>query len=142
MREFRPDPKPPSTKKGGKSPQRAGKRVEKIVATQLGEKPTVGSGAFKGGNKNLTGDIDVRDNDGRDWIKLEVKMTGAVNAGGDPVYSLNAKVLKQMEDEAHAAGELAGLVVHYKGGKQYVVMPFDDWKLLIADAKLGKEAAK
>lgn len=141
-REFRPDPKPEPKKKGGKSPQRQGRRVEKVIATKLGEQPTVGSGAFKTSNKNLTGDVDVHDNEGRAYLKLEVKTTGAVNAGGDKTYSLNAKVLKQMEDEAHAAGELGALVVHYKNGQSYVVMPFGDWRIMLADAKLGRSMSK
>lgn len=142
MREFKPDPKPEPKKKGGKSPQQSGRRVERIVADKLGEKRTVGSGAYKNTNKNLTGDIEVRDNEGRDYIKLEVKTTGAVNAAGDKTYSLQEKVLKQMEDEANAARELGALVIHYKNGKSYVVMPFDHWKRLVDDAKLGRTLAR
>jgi hypothetical protein len=142
MKPFLPDPKPEPAKKGGKSPQRSGKRVEKVVADKLGEQRTVGSGAFKKSNKNLTGDIDVHDNEGKAYIKLEVKTTGAVNAAGEKTYSLNEKVLKQMEEEAHVAGELGALVIHYKNGKSYVVMPFDDWKIMLADAKLGRSKAK
>lgn len=139
-KEFLPDAKPEPKKKGGKSPQASGRRVEKIVATKLGEKPTIGSGAFKQSNKNLTGDVDVRDNEGRDYIKLEIKATSAVNAAGEKTYSLQEKVLKQMEEEAHANRELGALVIHYKNGKQYVVMAFQDWSDMLADAKLGRSA--
>jgi hypothetical protein len=139
-KEFLPDAKPPPKKRGGKSPQQAGRRIERVIATKLGEKPTVGSGAFKSSNKNLTGDVDVRDNEGKDYVKLEIKMTGAVNAAGDKVYALQEKVLKQMEEEAHANRELGALVIHYKNGKQYVVMPFADWMSMLEDAKLGRTA--
>ena len=137
-------PKPESTKKkrGGTSPRKAGERVEREVAKDLGAQRTVGSGAFKNSNKNLTGDVDVRDNEGRDYVKLEIKMTGATNAEGDKVYSLKEKVLKQCADEAHAAGELAGLVVHYKNGTRWVLMPLADWAVMLEDAKLGRSVAR
>lgn len=133
------DPKPTPKKKGGKSPQAAGRRVEKIIADKLGEKRTVGSGAFKNTNKNLTGDVEVRDLDGRDYIKLEVKTTGAVNAKGEKTYSLQEKVLLQMQQEAELAGELGALVIHYKNGQSYVLMPFPHWMSMLSDAKLGRQ---
>lgn len=135
------DQKPPPKKKGGKSPQASGKRFERIVAKDLGEQRTVGSGAFKYSNKNLTGDIDTHDNEGRAYIKLELKVTGQVNTAGEKVFSLKEAVLKQMEDEAHAAKELGALVFHYKNGKTYVVMSYDDWKIMLHDAKLGRTAS-
>lgn len=142
MKPFRPDPKPEPKRKGGKSPRAAGNRVEKKIADSLGEKRTVGSGAFKNTNKNLEGDVDIHDLEGRAYVKLEIKMTGQQNTKGEKVYSLSEKVLKQMEEEAHRAGELGALVVHYKNGKTYVVMPFDDWKILLNDAKLGRSLQK
>ena len=135
-------PKPEPKKKGGKSPRAAGNRVERIVADKLGEKRNVGSGAFKNTNKNLTGDIDVRDTEGKDFIKLEVKMSGAVNAKGEKSYTLTEPVLLQCEQEAHAQGELAALAIHYKNGKTWVAMPFVDWEVLVGLAKLGRTTQK
>lgn len=131
-------PKPEGKKKGGKSPRKAGDRVERIVADTLGEKRTVGSGAFKNTNKNLTGDIEVRDAEGKEYMKLEVKMTGQINTKGERSYTLTMPVLEQMEKEAHDAHELGALVIYFKGGKKYVVMPFDDWHILLEDAKRGR----
>jgi hypothetical protein len=134
-------PKPEGKKKkGGNSPRKAGDRVERKIADTLGEKRNVGSGAFKQTNKNLTGDIDVRDNEGRDYVKMEVKMTGQLNTKGEKVYSLQEKVLKQFVAEAHAAKELAALAVHYKNGDTFVVMPLSDWQRMLEDAKLGRTA--
>jgi hypothetical protein len=129
-------------KKGGISPRKAGSRVEKIVADKLGEQRTVGSGAFKQSNKNLTGDIDVHDHEGRDFIKLEVKMTGRIDTSGAKSFILTEKVLNQMQEEAEAAKELGALVIHFKGGKQYVCMPFEHWQQLLELAKLGRSMQK
>ncbi len=137
-------PKPESTKKkkGGNSPKAKGDRVERLVANELGEKRTVGSGAFKNTNKNLTGDIDVRDNEGKEFIKLEVKYSGAVNTKGEKSYVLTTTVLDQMEKEAHDAGELGALVLQYKGGKRYAIIPFADFTSLLELAKLGRTLQK
>lgn len=142
--EWIPAPieKTQTKKKGGLSPRKAGDRVERIVADKLGEKRTVGSGAFKSSNKNLTGDIDVRDNEGKDFIKLEVKMTGSVTTTGDKSYTLTSKVLDQMVKEAEDAHELGALVIHFKGGKEYVAMSFEHWNQLLELAKLGRSAQR
>src|SRR5690349_17469071 len=58
-------PKGEKKARGGLSPRRAGDRVERLVAKELGEKRNVGSGAFKNTNKNLTGDLDIHDNNGK-----------------------------------------------------------------------------
>lgn len=141
MRTINPVPKPlPTKKRGGTSPRAKGDRVERLVAKDLGEQRTVGSGAFKYSNKNLTGDIDVRDNEGRDFVKLEVKYSGQVNAKGEKSYVLTTSVLDQMEKEAHDAGELGALVLQYKGGKRYAIMTFEDFQKIIELAKLGRSA--
>ena len=88
QRPINPVPKPESTKKrGGKSPKDKGSRVERLVAKELGTQRTVGSGAFKQSNKNLTGDMDVRDNEGKEFIKLEVKYSGTINTKGERSYT-------------------------------------------------------
>lgn len=135
-------PKPEKKAKGGKSPRAAGNRVERIVAKELGEKRTVGSGAFKNTNKNLTGDIDVRDNEGQEFVKLEVKYSGIVNTKGEKTYPLTTTVLDQMEKEAHDAGELGALVLQFRGGRRYAILSFDDFHNLLELAKLGRTQQK
>lgn len=130
----------PPTPIGGKSPRAAGKRVERNIAKELGESPTIGSGAFK--QAGLTGDITVRDNEGRDYVKLEVKMTSQLNANKEKVYSFKEKELIQMINEAREAHQLGALVFHYKNGQTFVVMPFADWQIMLNDAKLGVSKSK
>lgn len=137
-RPIRPVPKPASTKsKGGKSPRAKGDRAEREIGKLLGEKRTVGSGAFKNTNKNLEGDMDVRDKNGKEFIKLEIKYTGSLTTTGEKSYTLTEKVCKQMIEEAHAAGELGALVVHFKNGKKFVLMEVNDWHKLVELARIG-----
>ena len=124
--------------KGGTSPRRSGDRVERIIAKDLGEQRTVGSGAFKFSNKNLTGDIDVHDNEGREFVKLEVKASGTINTKGERSYNLTTKVLDQMQDEAESAHELGALILYFKNGRTYTIMPYEHWKELLELAKLGR----
>lgn len=129
-------------KRGGKSPRRSGDRVEKIVARDLGEQRTVGSGAFKQSNKNLTGDIDIHDNEGKAFVKLEVKYSGTVTTKGEKCYTLTTGVLEQMEKEAHEAGELGALIVQFKRGKRYAIVSWDDFHRMVELAKLGQTVEK
>jgi hypothetical protein len=135
-------PKPEGKKKGGLSPRRKGDRVEREFAKDLGEKRTVGSGAFKNTNKNLTGDMDVRDNEGREFIKCEVKYSGVVNTKGEKVYPLTTTVLDQMEKEATDAGEIGVLLLQYKGGKRYAILSFEHFQSFLELAKLGRSMQK
>lgn len=131
-------PKDAKKPRGGLSPKRSGTRVEREVAKKLGEKRTVGSGAFKQSNKNLTGDIDIHDNEGKPFVKLEVKYTGSVTTKGEKSYTLTTGVLDQMEKEAHEANELGALILQFKGGKRYAIVSFDDFTKIIELAKLGR----
>ena len=130
-------PKGEKKVRGGLSPRRAGDRVERLVAKELGEKRNVGSGAFKQTNKNLTGDLDIRDNKGREFIKLEIKYTGQVTTKGEKVYPLTTKVLEQMEREAHDAGEIGALTLQFKGGKRYEILTHQDFLKLVELARIG-----
>lgn len=130
-------PKGEKKARGGLSPRRAGDRVERLVAKELGEKRNVGSGAFKNTNKNLTGDLDIHDNNGKAIIKLEVKYTGQIDTKGEKVYPLTTKVLEQMEKEAHDAGEIGALTLQFKGGKRYEILQHDDFLKLVELARLG-----
>jgi hypothetical protein len=131
-------PKGEKKVRGGLSPRRTGDRVERIIAKELGEKRNVGSGAFKNTNKNLTGDLDIRDAKGRAFIKLEIKYTGQVTTKGEKVYPLTTKVLEQMEKEAHDAGEIGALTLQFKGGKKYEIMTHEDFLKLVEWARLGR----
>lgn len=124
-------------KKGGKSPRRTGDRVERLVAKELGEQRNVGSGAYKNSNKNLTGDLDIRDTKGRAFIKVEVKYTGQVTTKGEKVYPLTTTVLEQMEKEAHDVGEIGVLTLQFKGGKKYEIMTHEDFLTLVDLARAG-----
>lgn len=137
-----PIPKGEKKARGGLSPRRAGDRVERLVAKELGEKRNVGSGAFKNTNKNLTGDIDIHDNDGKPFVKLEVKYTGQIDTKGAKVYPLTTKVLDQMEKEAHEAGEIGALTLQFKGGKRYEILLHEDFLQLVEWAKLGRAQLK
>lgn len=144
-RPFTPVPKPeptPKKSKGGLSPRKKGDRAELAIAKDFGERRTPGSGAFKNTNKNLEGDIDIRDNEGVPFIKLEIKYTGQVDTTGAKSYNLTTKVLDQMEKEAVEAHELGALIIHYKGGKKYAVIPYEHFKSLVELAKMGRSMQK
>ena len=129
--------------KGGSAPRRSGNRVERLVAKSLGGERTVGSGAYKHTNHNLTGDVEVRDNEGRDWLKLEVKATGAVTSKGEKSYCIKLTELEQMQREAHEANEKGALIFHFKGQpieKAWAILSMEDLKELIDEAKLGRTA--
>ena len=135
------DPK----KKGGKGPRRSGDRVEKIVARNLGGERTIGSGAFKNTNHNLTGDVEVYDNERQPFIKLEVKASGIISANGEKVYSLAKSTLDQMVREADEAKEIGAMFLHFKGQSVedgYIIMQNRHWKELLELAKLGRTIQK
>jgi hypothetical protein len=129
-------------KKGGKGPRASGNRVERIVAKELGGTRTPMSGAVKQSNHNLTGDVEVNDNEGKPFLKLEVKYSGSITPKGEKSYTLTTGVLDQMEKEAHEAGELGALVLQFKGGKKYAIIGFTDFGELIELAKLGRTIQK
>lgn len=129
--------------KGGAGPRRSGNRVERLVAQSIGGERTVGSGAYKHSNRNLTGDVEVRDNEGRDFLKLEIKASGTISAKGEKSYSIKQPELKQMKDEAEANKELGALIFHFKGESienSWVIMPYSHFKEMVEDAKLGRTA--
>ena len=132
-------------KRGGKSPRQSGNRVEKLVARNLGGERTVGSGAFKNTNHNLTGDMEIYDNEKAPFIKFEVKASGALSAAGEKSFVMKKDVLDQMVKEAKDAGELGALFLHFKGQSiedGYVIMQNKDWKEYLELAKLGRTALK
>ena len=150
MREFTPVTKESQTrrenKKGGKSPRRAGDRVERMIATETGGQRNPGSGAFKGTNKNLEGDVDIPDADGRPLVKLEVKMREpAVTTQVEKTIAFPISVLDQMVKEAETANEIGGLWIHVKGRPLedgYLVMSARHWLRFLELAKLGASMEK
>ena len=108
-----PKPEPGKKKKGGKSPRQIGDRVERQVMKQYGGERTPGSGAFKHGSKNLTGDGELKLKEGK-AIKFEIKYCGTINSAGEKVFPMNIKVVKQMIAEAEAANQLGALHIQYK----------------------------
>jgi hypothetical protein len=132
-------------KKGGKSPRASGNRVEKLVARNLGGERTIGSGAFKNTNHNLTGDVEVYDNEKRPFIKLEVKASGLLTAAGEKSFVMKRSVLDQMVKEADDAHELGALFLHFKGQSVddgFIVMSNKHFKELVELAKLGRTVLK
>ena len=108
-----PKPEPGKKKKGGKSPKQIGSRVERQVMNHYGGERTPGSGAFKHGSRNLTGDGELKLKEGK-AIKFEIKYCGTLNSKGEKVFPMNIKVVKQMIAEAEAANQLGALHIQYK----------------------------
>lgn len=163
-RKIRPVPKPESTKKS-KSKTKGitktvdtaavdekrkaqnninrnfGKSVERQVAKIVGGERTPMSGAVKNSNRNLTGDVEVKDALGRDFMKLEVKGTSNSTPKGDKTFTLKKSVLDQTFYEAEEAHEIGALYIHWKGGsyeqEDYVILESKHFIRLIELAKLG-----
>lgn len=112
---FRPVPKPEpgKKKKGGAGPKKVGARVERQVMKQYGGERTPGSGAFKHGSRNLTGDGEVRLPN--EQIKFEVKYSGKLTSAGLKTFPMTLKVFQQMVDEACEAHQLGAIHIQYKG---------------------------
>lgn len=126
--------------RGGKSPRQAGNRVEKIVAKSVGGDRVPGSGSIKNTNHNLKGDIEIKDTVGRQFMKLEVKMSGAVTSKGEKTFPLTKKIVEQAKREAEEVQEIAAVVIHFKGDpvdQGLVVIPHDHFVELVRLAKIG-----
>lgn len=127
-------------KKGGTSPRQAGNRAEKQVADLVGGDRVPGSGSIKNTNHNLKGDIEVKDSKGRQFVKLEVKLSGAIDSRGEKTFPLTKKITEQAQKEAEEVGEIAAVVIRFKGdpvGKELVVLPMSHFKELLEYAKAG-----
>lgn len=127
-------------KKGGKSPRDAGNRAERTIAKQVGGDRVPGSGSIKNTNHNLKGDIEVKDDMGRQFVKLEVKLSGAVTSKGEKTFPLTKKIVEQAKKEAEEVGEIGAVVIRYKGDPEtegLVVMPLDHFTKLLNLAKAG-----
>lgn len=97
---------------GGRKPRDQGNRAERLVAKYLDGERIIGSGAYKFSNKNLVGDVDVRIN-GHEYLKLEVKTTGAERKNG-MFYVMRHDVLRQMHEEAERFHQKGALWLHFK----------------------------
>lgn len=144
QRPINPVPKPTSEKKrGGKSPKEKGTRLEREIAKKFGGERTPMSGAAKYSNRNLTGDVEIPDADGKPLIKIEAKYSGSINANGEKCYSLTQKVLKQMTQEAIEAHELGALYFRFKNDVQgYAILTHEHFHELVELAKLGATLRK
>jgi hypothetical protein len=142
-RPITPVPKP--TKSGGRTPKEVGKRAEREVAKKLGGDRIPGSGALKKGPRDLTGDVQIPDADGRPYIKAEVKVCGTLDALGRKSFRVTWEVVDQMIREAETAGQLGILDVHFKGesyGHDLIVMKAAHFQQFLEDAKAGRAVAK
>lgn len=90
-----------------------GKSVERNVAKLVGGERTPGSGAFKLSNRNLTGDVEVRDNAGNGLAKFECKGVSVITPSGDKTFTMKKSVLDQAFSEAHAAHEIPIVFIHW-----------------------------
>jgi hypothetical protein len=152
-------PKPPSTKKSKNKAttktvnqdavnekrrqqnhinRQAGKRAEQRVAKDLGGERTPLSGAVKYSNRNLTGDVEVRNAKGRDFMKIEVKNTAQFTASGEKSFTIKLPVIEQCLKEAHEAHEIAAVAFTFKGdGRIFYIFGGEDIRELVELAKLG-----
>lgn len=96
-----------------------GKSVERNVAALTGGERTPMSGAVKHGSRNLTGDVEVKDLLGRDFVKIECKGASIVTPTGDKTFTLKKSVIDQTFQEAKDAGEIGILWVHW-ANNQYI----------------------
>ena len=113
-----------------------GKAVEREVAALVGGERTPGSGAFKHSNRNLTGDVEVRDGLGRGLAKIECKGVSVITPSGERTFTLKRHVLDQAFQEADIQREIPVVWVHWHQGR-YV----DDAVIVPADPKSGESAA-
>lgn len=107
------------------------RNVAKILDSENGSSQRVpGSGAFKFSNKNLTGDVEVRDASGREFLKVECKGVSTLTPKGDRTFTLRKDVLDQAFKEARDAQELAAVWIHWLGvsyeQEDHVVVPGDE----------------
>ena len=117
-----------------------GKQTERAVAKITGGERTPMSGAIKYSNRNLTGDVEVKDVRGRDFVKIEVKATSAIAPNGDKSFSLKKSVLDQTFREAEDAGEIGACFIHWKNGDyqdDYVVLKSEHFINFLELAKVG-----
>lgn len=130
-------------KTGGAAPRQSGNRVERLVAAHLGGKRIPGSGAIKNSNHNLEGDVMLKDDQDRPFMKLEIKASGMISAKGEKSYNIKLPELQQMEREASNAHEKGAFVFHFKGeaiDNSWVIMSMAHFKELVDEAKLGRTA--
>lgn len=117
-----------------------GKATERAVAKQMGGERTPMSGAIKNSNRNLTGDVEVKDALGRDFLKIEVKATSLLDPRGDKMFTIKLPVLQQAFREAEEAGEIGCVAFHFKNEpheKIYYIWEGAHATRLVELAKLG-----
>lgn len=129
------------TKERNERNRNFGKSVEQRVATMTGGARTPMSGAIKNSNWNLTGDVEVKDASGRDFVKIEVKGTSTITPKGDKTFTLKKSVLDQAVQEADDAGEIGLVYLHWLNAKyeedDYVIFKTRHFLRLLELAKLG-----
>lgn len=135
----------PEGGKGGKKPREVGKQAERQVAKKMGGERIPASGAIKTGPFDLTGDVQIKDADGRPYIKAEVKVCGTIDTQGRKSFRVTWEVVDQMIQEAEKSGQLGILDVHFKGESydhDLIVMKAAHFRQFLEEAKVGRAAAK
>lgn len=128
------------SRKGGKGPRQSGNRAERIIAKEVGGDRVPGSGSIKNTNHNLKGDIEVKDTLGRQFIKIEVKYSGSITSKGEKTFPLTKKIVEQAKREAEEVGEIAAVVIQFKGDASdqgLAVVPMQHFVELVNFAKVG-----
>lgn len=130
-----------TVKERNKRNRNFGKNTERTVAKLSGGQRTPMSGAIKNSNYNLTGDVEVKDASGRDFVKIEVKGTSTITPTGDKTYTIKKSVLDQATAEAEAVGEIGLTYLHWLNANyeadDYVIFKSNHFFRLLELAKIG-----
>lgn len=126
----------------GRRNKQFGTSTERAVAKITGGERTVGSGAIKTSNRNLTGDVEIRDADNaQDIIKIEVKGVSSITPSGDKTFILKKSVLDQAMSEADVVKEVGVVWLHWKnasyGVDDYAILSSTHFLQFLEWAKIG-----
>lgn len=118
-----------------------GKSIEREVAKLTGGSRVPGSGAFKQSVHNLTGDVEIFDDQGRVIMRVECKGTSAITPKGDKSFVLKKSVLDQAKKEAEATNVVGVVWVHWRDAEykkdDYVIIPSAHFLQLVDWARTG-----
>lgn len=105
-----------------------GKSIERNVSKLWDDANRIpGSGAFKTSNLNLKGDVSVKDQGGRRFVKIECKGSSVITPKGRRTFTLEKDVIDQTLNEALEVGELPMLWIHWENAtyatEDHVIVP-------------------
>ena len=104
-----------------------GKGVERAVANILGGQRVPLSGAVKGREWTLLGDVHVKNGRGENVAVVECKGTSGITPKGEKTFVLKKSVLDQAQQEAESMDAVGAVWVHWRGANyrqdDYVILP-------------------